>query len=359
MTPDAMATRMSVLTLALPRRILLVDAAAAELASMADRLASAGFQVARATNGEEALALAAQQWYPLVVTDWQLPMMDGIALTEALRGRGLEDTFIIMLTARGANVDYERGYLSGVDDYLTKQAPEAELFARIHAAFNTLALRRSLKETQAALEESVSIDAASGAFATPELYTRLHSELRRAQRYGRQLAVIAFNVVAHGEAQSTPQAETLRDVVLTVDSAVRAHVDWIGRLEASAGATFALVLPEAGVAEAPSIKDRVLNALRRYADSTNRRLAFSVGVAALERGTAGAQVDAKEMLEVATHCLECPGRAGQEQLRSVQRSVACHVAIVCRHGYVVDGECSLKASGSSIAGDKPAGVATA
>ena len=52
---------------------------------------------------------------------------------------------------------------------------------------------------------------------------------------------------------------------------------------------------------------------------------------------------------MAAHCLECPGRAGREQLRSVQRSVACHVAIACRHGYVVDSECSLKASGAAVA----------
>jgi two-component system, cell cycle response regulator len=255
-----------------------------------------------------------------------------------------------MLTMRGANIDYERGYLSGVDDYLTKKAPDPELFARIHAAFNTLALRRSLKETQAALEDSVSIDAASGAFATREVYTRLHSELRRAQRYGRQLTVIAINVVGRDETRTTPRAETLRGVVQTIDSAVRAHVDWVGRLEASVGARFALVLPEAGVAEAPSIKHRILNALRQYTDSSNEQLAFSVGVAALDRTAVGAQVDAKEMLDVATHCLECPGRAGQQQLRAVQRSVASHVAIVCRHGYVVDSECSLKASGASIAG---------
>jgi PleD family two-component response regulator len=356
MNPEAVATRMSVLTRALPRRILLAGENGPELASMADRLASAGFQVSRAMNGEEALALLSRQWHPLVITDWQLPLMDGVALARALRGRGLDDTFIIMLTIRGASVDYERGYLAGVDDYLTRKAPDAELFVRIHAAFNTLALRGSLKETQAALEDSVSIDAASGAFATRELYTKLHSELRRAQRYGRQLAVIAIKVA--GRDKTTPQARTLRGVVQTIDSAVRAHIDWVGRLDASAGATFALVLPEAGVAEAPSIKDRVLNALRQYALSSDEQLVFSVGVAALDRTAAGAQVDAKEMLDVATHCLECPGRAGQEQLRSVQRSVACHVAIVCRHGYVVDSECSLKTPGAS-GGVVSAGVATA
>jgi hypothetical protein len=52
------------------------------------------------------------------------------------------------------------------------------------------------------------------------------------------------------------------------------------------------------------------------------------------------------MLEIAGLCRSCPGRTGPEQLGAVQRSVACHVAIVCRHGYVVDNECSLKARSS-------------
>jgi len=53
-------------------------------------------------------------------------------------------------------------------------------------------------------------------------------------------------------------------------------------------------------------------------------------------------VGAAEMLEVAELCRRCPGHSGNEQLAAVQRSVATHAAIVCRHGYVVDSECVLK-----------------
>ena len=173
MKADAIATRMSVLGRALPSRVLLVDDDELELELMADRLAAAGFEVARAANGEAALQLIEQQWYPLVITDWLMPVMDGIAFTEALRGRGATDTYIIMLTMREASVDYERGYVAGVDDYLSKRVPDAELFARITAAFNTLALRRSLKEAQAALEQAAAIDTESGAFALRELYTQV------------------------------------------------------------------------------------------------------------------------------------------------------------------------------------------
>src|SRR5919107_938422 len=115
MKAERMATRMSVLGRALPSRVLLVDDDELELELMADRLAAAGFEVARASNGEEALCAIEQQWYPLVITDWLMPVMDGIAFTEALRARGITDTYILMLTMREASVDYERGYVAGVD----------------------------------------------------------------------------------------------------------------------------------------------------------------------------------------------------------------------------------------------------
>ena len=88
MKADAIATRMSVLTRALPMRVLLVDDDELELELMADRIASAGFEVRQATNGEEALRLLEQQWYPIIITDWQMPVMDGLTFSERLRGRG-------------------------------------------------------------------------------------------------------------------------------------------------------------------------------------------------------------------------------------------------------------------------------
>jgi hypothetical protein len=47
------------------------------------------------------------------------------------------------------------------------------------------------------------------------------------------------------------------------------------------------------------------------------------------------------------HCRACPGHSSPEQLAAVQRSVACHIGIACRHGYVVDQECTLKGVGAA------------
>lgn len=346
MKAGVMATRLSVLTRALPSRILVVDDDEQDRELLTRRLTAAGFEVQHASNGQDALGVLDRQWYPLVITDWHMPGMDGLALTQTLRARGAEDTYIIMLTMRDASTDFEQGYVAGVDDYLTKKVSDPELFARIYAAFNTLALRRSLREAQeAVMEQSVSIDVESGAFSHNELQTRLLSEIRRGQRYGRQLSVLTLGVRVEGAPANDciPDATTLKHVVQAIDATVRAHVDWIARMESPVGAVFAVALPEAGIAEAPLIKDRMMVALSRYASSAPVPLTFSYGVAALDRdGNDSAPVEAGEMLNVAEHCRGCPGHSGKEQLAAVQRSVATHAGIVCRHGYVVDSECVLK-----------------
>jgi sigma-B regulation protein RsbU (phosphoserine phosphatase) len=131
--------------------ILIVDDDELERALIGDRLDARGFEVAHAADGREALAMLEKQSFPVLLIDWQMPVMDGIELTERLRARGMADTYIIMLTARDSNFDYERGYAAGVDDYLSKKVREAELLARIHAGFSTFALRCALKEARAAL----------------------------------------------------------------------------------------------------------------------------------------------------------------------------------------------------------------
>jgi DNA-binding response OmpR family regulator len=132
--------------------ILIVDDDDLERILISDRLEARGFEVERAANGAEALELLeSRPVIPVLLVDWQMPVMDGIELTERLRARGMDDSYIIMLTARDTNLDYEAGYNAGVDDYLTKKVRDTELLARIHSGFSTFALRRSLKEVRATL----------------------------------------------------------------------------------------------------------------------------------------------------------------------------------------------------------------
>lgn len=131
--------------------ILVVDDDELERALIADRLERRGFKVSQAADGFEAMTLLEQQPFPVVIVDWRMPTMDGIQLTEQLRSRGMLDTYVIMLTSRDGNLDFERGYLAGVDDYLSKKVNDVELLARVHKAFEMLTLRRELREARAQL----------------------------------------------------------------------------------------------------------------------------------------------------------------------------------------------------------------
>jgi DNA-binding response OmpR family regulator len=143
--------RIKALAKGMPLRVLVVDDDEIERLLLADRLLTHGFEVTTAAHGQEALAAFEEQWFPVILTDRNMPEMDGIELTEKLRASGVTDTYVIMLTVRDSELDYERGYLAGVDDYLSKKQPTTDLLARTHAAFSTIALRRSLKEARDAL----------------------------------------------------------------------------------------------------------------------------------------------------------------------------------------------------------------
>jgi CheY-like chemotaxis protein len=131
--------------------VLIVDDDELERTLIADRLGTRGIKVGEAANGAEALERLACEPVPVVIVDWHMPVMDGIEFTERFRGANPGDTYVIMLTSRKEDFDFERGYRAGVDDYLTKGVREPELIARIHAGLHTYSLRVQLREARAAL----------------------------------------------------------------------------------------------------------------------------------------------------------------------------------------------------------------
>jgi DNA-binding response OmpR family regulator len=147
--------RMRALSTDTPREILVIDDDELARALLSDRLSVRGFQVTQAGDGREALSLVDQHPFGVLLVDRQMPEMDGIELTQQLRARGMHDTCVIMLTAHDGDVDYEQGYLAGVDDYLSKKVRDIELMARIHSAFTTYSLRRELRETRVQLAAAI------------------------------------------------------------------------------------------------------------------------------------------------------------------------------------------------------------
>lgn len=131
-------------------RVLVVEDDAAILRGLADNLVGEGYDVRTARSGEEGLRIIHDAHPDLVVLDVMLPGMSGFEVCRRARREGIR-TPILVLTARGEEVDRVTGLDLGADDYVTKPFSVAELLARVRAL-----LRRS--EPGEALPDRIAFD---------------------------------------------------------------------------------------------------------------------------------------------------------------------------------------------------------
>ena len=116
------------------RKILVVDDEPVLVETMAYNLEQAGYQVTTVTDGMSALEAARRETPDLVILDIMLPELDGLEVCRLLRRAGnTATTPIMMLTAKGEEIDKVVGLEVGADDYVTKPFGRRELLARVRA----------------------------------------------------------------------------------------------------------------------------------------------------------------------------------------------------------------------------------
>ena len=118
-------------------RILVVEDDDDLRALVSNRLVEAGFDVATATSGPDALEMVAEAVPDLVLLDVMLPGLDGIEVCRRLRAEH-PLLYIVMLTARAEELDRVVGLEVGADDYVTKPFSLQELLARVRAALRRI-----------------------------------------------------------------------------------------------------------------------------------------------------------------------------------------------------------------------------
>jgi two-component system, OmpR family, response regulator CpxR len=131
-------------------RILIIDDDRDLTQMLAEYLGPEGFVVETAPTGEDGLAAALGTEYALIILDVMLPQINGLEVLRRLRTRS--SCPVIMLTARGQDVDRIVGLEIGADDYLAKPFNVRELLARLHAV-----LRRTQGASSAALDDVITV----------------------------------------------------------------------------------------------------------------------------------------------------------------------------------------------------------
>jgi two-component system, OmpR family, response regulator QseB len=112
--------------------ILIVEDEPRIVAFLEKGLQSSGFVTTTVPDGGEAVPMAIEGNFDLIILDLGLPQKDGLTVLEEIRGQGIQVP-VLILTARDDIQDKVAGFESGADDYLTKPFRFEELLVRVHA----------------------------------------------------------------------------------------------------------------------------------------------------------------------------------------------------------------------------------
>ena len=123
-------------------RILLVDDEPDILEFVGYNLQKEGYEVFTAENGEEALDVYDKEYIDLVIVDIMMPKMDGYAFTRALRESNKE-LLVLMISAKQLPEDRKKGFIAGIDDYMSKPIDPEELVLRLRALLHRAKLADS------------------------------------------------------------------------------------------------------------------------------------------------------------------------------------------------------------------------
>ena len=132
------------------KKVLVVDDEKLIVKGIRFSLEQDGMEVECAYDGEEALKLATENQYDMILLDIMLPKMDGFEVCQQIRG--FSDVPIVMLTAKGDDMDKILGLDYGADDYITKPFNILEVKARIKAIMRRTSGKREKEEAVKVIE---------------------------------------------------------------------------------------------------------------------------------------------------------------------------------------------------------------
>jgi signal transduction histidine kinase len=158
--------------------ILVVEDDAALLEGLSDMLELSGYEVLTARNGVEGLATLEQRLPDLIVSDINMPRMDGYQFYGLVRARpDWVSLPFIFLTAKSEKADVRRGKMLGADDYITKPFEEADLLVAVQAKLNRRAQLDAAHGRQVADLKRTILTTLNHEFRTPLTYITTYADM--------------------------------------------------------------------------------------------------------------------------------------------------------------------------------------
>jgi diguanylate cyclase (GGDEF)-like protein len=263
-----------------PCNVLIVDDEDAIRDSMRELVRRAGYGAHSAGSAEEALDLLRTAPMDVVISDIQLPGMDGLALTDEIRRH--HDSEVIVMTGYSGDYSYEDAVHKGASDFVFKPVRFEELLLRLRRVLRERSLRRERDRMVQRLQELAITDGLTRLYNSRHFYHLLEVEVGRCQRYHHLLALLLMDI-DHFKDYNDSYGHLEGDKVLVcfgqlIKSCLR-HMDAAFRY---GGEEFTVILPETSGSEAMTVAHRIKDSVqaKRFHPTADQtvQLTISVGV---------------------------------------------------------------------------------
>lgn len=274
-------------------------------------LVTEGHEVVSAENGRKAFDLFKERFFPIILTDWMMPEMNGLELCQAVRNHQTSGyVFVIILTSKDSKNDIVTGLNSGADDYVNKPFNPPELKARIKTCMRILELERSLKKANENMRIMSITDPLTKCYNRGYIMDRLPQEINRAIRYKRALSLVLCDIDHFKKVNDTygHQAgdRVLIEFVCSIKQTIRNDLDWIARY---GGEEFLIVLPETAPEGALIMAERLRNTISNNKFIVHEKafhVTSSFGICGFDSASFDENISSEVLINIADqHLYQC------------------------------------------------------
>lgn len=286
-------------------KVLLGDDDPAMLRLLSRWLEKAGYPTRIAADGQEALDAIEADCPDFVITDWEMPRINGLELCRRIREMKLPHyVYILFLTVRTAPDEMIAGLEIGADDFLSKPVSQGELLARMRSGSRVLALERRLSLM-------ARTDSLTGLLTQRSFYESLAKEWHRSRRVCSPLSCVMVDLDFFKQVNDV-HGHTAGDLVLkTVAELLLENCRASDSVCRYGGEEFCIMLPETNENDAVLWADRVrkrLDSLRIPVGHRHLRVSGSFGVAECRDEVRHSE----ELVDLADQALLCAKRMGRD-----------------------------------------------
>jgi two-component system, cell cycle response regulator len=243
-------------------KVLIVDDSKTICQILVDMMNSLGYENKTATDGLQALAMLKEEVFSVVISDIEMPGIDGLTLIKRIKEKSAEID-VISITGFGTKYSYSEVIKTGASDFIIKPFGIDEITAKLNRIFRERNIKHQLEEKNAELLLLSINDDLTGLYNRRHFYNQLEKEIIRARRQNRILFLVMLDLDDFKKFNDTyghlEGDRVLKEVGKAINKSIRSNVDEGFRY---GGDEFTVIIPEANQKQTMQIAQRIQEACR-------------------------------------------------------------------------------------------------